>query len=94
MSCLASFGGLPSDLTHYSGCAELPIGDTIHVRVIGTVVDTLYTCYILTRGGSGDAVLKKCGGVGEVCAVLRCRRFIQSTTNANKTGAAHSPLFF
>ena len=57
MSCLASFGGLPSDLTHYSGCAELPIGDTIHVRVIGTVVDTLYTCYILTRGGSGDAVL-------------------------------------
>ena len=92
MSCLASFGGLPSDLTHYSGCAELPIGDTI--RVIGTVVDTLYTCYILTRGGSGDAVLKKCGGVGEVCAVLRCRRFIQSTTNANKTGAAHSPLFF
>ena len=53
LSC--EFGRLPSDLTPYSGCAELPIGDTI--RVIGTVVDTLYTCYILTRGGSGDAVL-------------------------------------
>ena len=31
MSCLASFVGLPSDLTPYSGCAELPIGDVLMI---------------------------------------------------------------
>ena len=58
MSCLASFVRLPSDLTPYSGCAELPIGDVLMIRVIrqknGTTVHALYT--LLTRKGSGDAV--------------------------------------
>ena len=34
VSCLASFVCLPSDLTPYSGCAELPIGDVLMIRVI------------------------------------------------------------
>ena len=34
VSCLASFVRLPSDLTPYSGCAELPIGDVLMIEYV------------------------------------------------------------
>ena len=57
MSCLASFVCLPSDLTPYSGCAELRIGDVLMIRVIRQKNGTLHALHtLLTRKGSGDAV--------------------------------------
>ena len=57
VSCLASFVRLPSDLTPYSGCAELRIGDVLVIRVILQKNGTLHALHtLLTRKGSGDAV--------------------------------------
>ena len=60
MSCLASFAGLPSDLTPYSGCAELPIGDVLSPHdTCDTAKEryTLYTRYSHAKAQATQSVL-------------------------------------